>query len=184
MGSATPSFFRRALIAFTSFQTYLEGSGLRPRRRPLAKGEAGTRLGAARRTRRGALGERGAGFGLAPARFDAEGRSFGGLSEGGHQRRLRSGDRRRRTDRPSGLPRCPERTSEDRAGARGARGQPRHPGARFRRLRESTDRQCRRRSAVPRVRSVHRGWRVTEMDLPKTTGGHDLRILAAAEVEL
>ena len=31
---------------------------------------------------------------------------------------------------------------------------------------------------------VHRGWRVTGMDLPKTTGGHDLRILAAAEVEL
>jgi hypothetical protein len=31
---------------------------------------------------------------------------------------------------------------------------------------------------------VHRGWRVVEMDLPRTTGGHDLRILAAAEVEL
>lgn len=31
---------------------------------------------------------------------------------------------------------------------------------------------------------VHRGWRVVEMNLPQITGGHDLRILAAAEVEL
>jgi hypothetical protein len=31
---------------------------------------------------------------------------------------------------------------------------------------------------------VHRGWRVTEMDLPRVTGGHDLHIIAAAEVEL
>lgn len=31
---------------------------------------------------------------------------------------------------------------------------------------------------------VHRGWRVVDMDLPQVSGGHDLRILAAAEVEL
>jgi hypothetical protein len=31
---------------------------------------------------------------------------------------------------------------------------------------------------------VHRGWRVVELDLPRVTGGHDLRIIAAAEVEL
>ncbi|MBK1722360.1 DUF2760 domain-containing protein [Thiocystis violacea] len=31
---------------------------------------------------------------------------------------------------------------------------------------------------------VHRGWRVVEIRLPKVTSGHDLQILAAAEVEL
>ena len=31
---------------------------------------------------------------------------------------------------------------------------------------------------------AHRGWRVTETRLPKLTGGHDPRIIAAAEVEL
>lgn len=31
---------------------------------------------------------------------------------------------------------------------------------------------------------VHRGWRVVKMDLPKVAGGHDLTVLAAAEVEL
>ncbi|NCA70598.1 MAG: DUF2760 domain-containing protein [Sphingobacteriia bacterium] len=31
---------------------------------------------------------------------------------------------------------------------------------------------------------VHRGWRVVRMDLPQVAGGHDLSILAAAEVEL
>lgn len=31
---------------------------------------------------------------------------------------------------------------------------------------------------------VHRGWRVVETRLPKVTSGHDLKILAAAEVEL
>ncbi len=31
---------------------------------------------------------------------------------------------------------------------------------------------------------VHRGWRVVESRLPRITSGHDLRILAAAEVEL
>jgi hypothetical protein len=31
---------------------------------------------------------------------------------------------------------------------------------------------------------VHRGWRVVQMDLPRITGGHDLHILAAAEIEL
>ena len=30
----------------------------------------------------------------------------------------------------------------------------------------------------------HRGWRATEVRLPRTTEGHDVRILAAAEVEL
>ncbi len=31
---------------------------------------------------------------------------------------------------------------------------------------------------------THRGWRVSETRLPKLAGGHDLRIVAAAEVEL
>jgi hypothetical protein len=31
---------------------------------------------------------------------------------------------------------------------------------------------------------LHRGWRVTETRLPQLTSTHDLRILAAAEVEL
>ncbi|WP_240905618.1 DUF2760 domain-containing protein [Thiorhodococcus mannitoliphagus] len=31
---------------------------------------------------------------------------------------------------------------------------------------------------------VHRGWRVVETRMPKVTSGHDLKILAAAEVEL
>lgn len=31
---------------------------------------------------------------------------------------------------------------------------------------------------------VHRGWRVARMELPRVTGGHDLHIIAAAEVEL
>ena len=31
---------------------------------------------------------------------------------------------------------------------------------------------------------VHRGWRVEEMTLPRTSSGHDSRIIAAAEVEL
>ncbi len=31
---------------------------------------------------------------------------------------------------------------------------------------------------------VHRGWQVVTMDLPQVAGGHDLHILAAAEVEL
>jgi hypothetical protein len=30
----------------------------------------------------------------------------------------------------------------------------------------------------------HRGWRATRVDLPQLVGGHDVRILAAAEVEL
>lgn len=35
-----------------------------------------------------------------------------------------------------------------------------------------------------RGRLAHRGWRVTEVRLPRLTEGHDARILAAAEVEL
>ncbi|WP_305908570.1 DUF2760 domain-containing protein [Methylomarinum sp. Ch1-1] len=31
---------------------------------------------------------------------------------------------------------------------------------------------------------VHKGWRVTDMNLPKLTEGHDAKIIAAAEVEL
>ncbi|MBK1643791.1 hypothetical protein CKO25_03775 [Thiocapsa imhoffii] len=31
---------------------------------------------------------------------------------------------------------------------------------------------------------VHRGWRVEKMTLPQTSSGHDLRIIAAAEIEL
>ena len=31
---------------------------------------------------------------------------------------------------------------------------------------------------------MHRGWRVTEIKLPKLTEGHDVRVLAPAEVEL
>jgi hypothetical protein len=31
---------------------------------------------------------------------------------------------------------------------------------------------------------VHRGWRVAEVSLPKVAAGHDVRILASAEVEL
>jgi len=31
---------------------------------------------------------------------------------------------------------------------------------------------------------THRGWRVTETRLPKVAAGHDLSILAPAEVEL
>jgi hypothetical protein len=31
---------------------------------------------------------------------------------------------------------------------------------------------------------AHRGWRVTDIRLPKLTSGHDPRIIAAAEVEL
>jgi len=30
----------------------------------------------------------------------------------------------------------------------------------------------------------HRGWRVSELQLPETTAGHDPRVLAPAEVEL
>ncbi|MDA8092548.1 MAG: DUF2760 domain-containing protein [Betaproteobacteria bacterium] len=35
-----------------------------------------------------------------------------------------------------------------------------------------------------RGRLSHRGWRVTEIHLPKLTGRHDARVLAPAEVEL
>ena len=31
---------------------------------------------------------------------------------------------------------------------------------------------------------IHRGWRVSEVALPKVAPGHDIRVLAAAEVEL
>ena len=31
---------------------------------------------------------------------------------------------------------------------------------------------------------MHRGWRVTEIKLPKLAEGHDVRVLAPAEVEL
>lgn len=31
---------------------------------------------------------------------------------------------------------------------------------------------------------IHRGWRVSEVALPKVASGHDIRVLAAAEVEL
>jgi hypothetical protein len=31
---------------------------------------------------------------------------------------------------------------------------------------------------------VHRGWRAAEIKLPKATEGHDVAVLAAAEVEL
>ena len=31
---------------------------------------------------------------------------------------------------------------------------------------------------------IHRGWRVSEVSLPKVASGHDLRVLASAEVEL
>ena len=31
---------------------------------------------------------------------------------------------------------------------------------------------------------IHRGWRVSEANLPKVAAGHDVRILASAEVEL
>ncbi|RKT44748.1 DUF2760 domain-containing protein [Thiocapsa rosea] len=180
MGSATPSFFRRALIAFTSFKRILKDPGFARAVGALAKGDAGHALA------------RPAAVPLASAAPDSALLLLGLLQREGRLVDFLQEDLKGASDQEIGaaarivhqgcrgvlsahLKIAPVR--EEPEGSRVVLA----PG-----FDASANRPTGNVVGDPPFQGtlVHRGWRVTQMDLPKTTGGHDLRILAAAEVEL
>lgn len=183
MGSATPSFFRRALIAFTSFKRILKDPGFARAVGLLAKGEGEHAL--ARPAAPAAVP-------LASAAPDSALLLLGLLQKEGRLVDFLQEDLKGASDQEIGaaarivhqgcrsvlnahLKIAPVR--EEPEGSRVTLA----PG-----FDASANRPTGNVVGDPPFQGtlVHRGWRVTGMDLPKTTGGHDLRILAAAEVEL
>ncbi|MCG6896075.1 MAG: DUF2760 domain-containing protein [Thiocapsa sp.] len=183
MGSAAPSFFRRAFIAFTSFRRALKDPGFAQAVSALAKAEAG-------RPQARPAGP--ATVPLAAAQPDSALLLLGLLQKEGRLLDFLKEDIKTYSDQEVGAAaRIVHQGCQQVLNAHlkiaPVRDEP--EGSRVT-LEPGFDASAMRPTGnvvgdPPFVGAlVHRGWRVVEMDLPRVTGGHDLRILAAAEVEL